>query len=59
MLLIGILRCVHGGGAKPFESKYGEKFMGRKIVEAPGNIIRSMFPVEKDESNGAKIVHDW
>eukprot|EP00253_Pinus_taeda_P013739 PITA_13739 len=56
ILLIGILRCVHGGAPKPFESKYGERFMGRKIVEAPGNITRSTFPVENDESNGEKIV---
>eukprot|EP00253_Pinus_taeda_P023294 PITA_23294 len=58
MLLIGILRCVHGGAPIPFESKYGEKFMGRKIVEAPGNISRSTFSVEKDESNAAKIVQE-
>lgn len=53
MVLIGILRCVHGGALRPF----GEEFMGRKI-EAPVNITTSMFPVEKHQSNGAEIVQE-
>jgi hypothetical protein len=54
MLLIGILCCVHGGAAKPFGSKRGEKFMGRRKV-APGNATR-MFSVEKDPGNTKQIV---
>lgn len=57
MLFIGILHCVHGGEPRPFGSKHVQKFMGRKI-EAPGNITRSMFHVDKDESNEAKIVEE-
>jgi hypothetical protein len=54
MLLIGILCCVHGEAAKPFGSKRGEKFMGRRKV-APGNVTR-MFSVEKDPGNTKQIV---
>jgi len=57
MLLIGILCCVHGGAAKPFGSKRGEKFMGRRKV-APGNITRVMFPVAKDPGNATQIVRE-